>query len=83
LKKPAIILAHFPRFFESASAFAVEATEVALDILDVTFEVATDDVRIVPHRLRIARKEGTGRRDASLGMACDRSEHKSEQYSQR
>lgn len=66
MQKSAIVLADFARFFESAGAFAVEATEVALDILDVVFEIATDDVRIVPRRLRIAWQERTGRGEAGF-----------------
>jgi len=61
LQKSAIVLADFPRFFESAGAFAVKATEVALDILDVIFEIAADDSRIVPRGLRITWQEGAGR----------------------
>ena len=66
MQKSAIVLADFPRFFESAAAFAVEATEVALDILNVVFEIATDDVLIVPRRLLIAWQEGTGRGEAGF-----------------
>ena len=66
MQKSAIFLADFPRFFESAGAFAIEATEIALDVLDIIFEIATDDVRIVPRRLRIAWHEGTGMREAGF-----------------
>jgi len=47
LQKPAIVLADLPRFLECTGALIVEATEVALDILDVIFEVATDDVCMI------------------------------------
>ena len=49
-----------------AGAFAVEAPEVALDILNVIFEVATDDVCIVPRGLRITWQEGTGWSEAGF-----------------
>ncbi|MEP3158580.1 MAG: hypothetical protein ABJO64_19885, partial [Nitratireductor sp.] len=54
LQKSAIVLADFARFLEGTGPFTVEATEVVLDILDVIFEIATDDVRIFPRRQRIA-----------------------------
>ena len=66
LYKSATVLADFARFVKGAGAFAVEATEVALDILDVVFEIATDDVRIVPRRLRITWQKRTGRGEAGL-----------------
>src|SRR5690606_20773409 len=63
-QKPTILLADLPRFLESAGALAVETAEVALDVLDVGFEIAPDEVGIVTGRLRIAGEEGTGRREA-------------------
>ena len=54
MQKSAIVLADFARFLEGTGPFTVEATEVVLDILDVIFEIATDDVRIFPRRQRIA-----------------------------
>ncbi len=66
LQKPAVVLTDLPRFLERAGALVVEATEVALDILDVVFEVATDDVAVVTGCLRIAWQEGTGWREAGV-----------------
>src|SRR6056297_1379347 len=43
LQKSAVVLTDLPRFLEGAGPFAVEATEIALDILDVIFEIAADD----------------------------------------
>jgi len=66
LQKSAIVFTDFARFLESTGPFTVEATEVALDILDVIFEIATDDVCIVPRCLRIAWQKRTGRGEAGF-----------------
>lgn len=53
MQKPAVVFADFPRVL-------VEAPEIALDILDIVFDIAPEDVGVVTGRLRIAWQDGTG-----------------------
>ena len=75
-EKPTVVLTDFAGFFEGARTLLLEAAKVVLNVRDVDLKVASDDVGIVPGRLRIAWDERSDRGETGFCVACDRNEQK-------
>ena len=54
LQEATVVLAHLARLFERTGALLLQAPKVALDVPDVEFKVAADEICIVPRGLGIA-----------------------------
>ena len=67
LQQEPVFLAHLARLLQSARAFRLEASEIALDVTEVELEVTTDDVCIVAYGLGIVRQVGANRGKTGFG----------------
>ena len=72
LQKPAVLLTDFAGFLERPGALPVKAAEVTLNIRDVILKILADDIGVIQYCLRIARHEGTGRREAGFSETRSR-----------
>ena len=61
LQKAPVFLAHLARLFKSTRPLFFQTSKVALNVPDVEFEVASDEISVLPCRLRIIRNEGPRR----------------------
>ena len=74
-QEPPVVFANLARLRECACAFRVKAAEVTLDITDVEFEVASDDVGVILRGLRVTRDERPNRGATGFCSSAGRHKH--------
>ena len=81
LQEPPVVLADLTRFLKGPRPLFVETSKVALDVPNVEIEIASDDVRVLPGRLRVIRHERSWRRKTRF-RGSESSEGSEQKYSQ-